>query len=176
VAITYNIHVNKWLGYVGEYKALCCRGNITLPGRYGGELIRGTSFCGLSLVGLFSLLHKQQYNNPPARLARMIATGCQQWPSANLLRTVTGDLHIEKQLLPSNYKSLLQPHCSVYNTKYCHLLYNVQTRYHLPLDIRGDGKTGYISTFRFTIYTTRIMYENIIVSVDMDVVGFIAII
>jgi len=72
--------VNKWLGYEGEYKALCCRGNITLPGRYGGESIHGTSFCGLSLVGLVSLSHKQQYNNPPASPARMIAIGGQQWP------------------------------------------------------------------------------------------------
>ena len=42
------------------------------------------------------------------------------------------------------------------------------------IDMRGEGKTGNISTFRCTIYTMRIMYENIIVSIDMDVVGVMA--
>ena len=71
-------------------------------GRYGGESIRRTSSCVLSLVGLVSLSHKHQYNIPPASPACMIAKGCQQSPLAHSLSTVTGDLHIEKQLLPSN--------------------------------------------------------------------------
>jgi len=70
-------------------QSIMLQGNIILPGRYEGESIHGTSFCGLSLVILVFLSHTQQNTkNPTASPACMNATGCQKWPRANSLRTV----------------------------------------------------------------------------------------
>jgi hypothetical protein len=132
--------VNKQLGYVSP-GALCCRGNLTLRGRYGGASIRGTSFCGLSLVVLVSLSHTQQNtNSPTASPACMNATGCQQWPWAYSLRTVTGDLHRKAtaalKLEVAASATLLGIQHKILS--FYHI--NVQTRYHLPIDIRGGGE------------------------------------
>jgi hypothetical protein len=86
----HNIHVNKLLGCGGEYKALCCKGNITLPGSYGGALICGASFCGLSLVILVSLSHTKQNTSN--------LTACPEHMNARVVNNGHKQIHLGKSL------------------------------------------------------------------------------
>jgi len=127
-----------------------------------GGSIRGTSFCGLSLVILVFLSHTQQNTNNPTCKSCMHACSKQStvaiskfikdshWRSA--LREATAAFKLEvtasATFLGIQHKIL----------QFYYIMCKQDITYCLTSEVRGEQ--GFICAFMCTIYTHKFMYEH----------------